>query len=485
MIATRAPRRARIEDRWPRTALVWAALPLVLQGCARPGAPRGGPEDDIPPLVVETFPEANATVEPPQGPVIVRFSERISERAASGPLDQAVLVSPESGPVRVRVRGDRLEILPEEGFRSGLVYRVRIAPVIRDRFQNVMPEPFELVFSTGAPVLPNAIAGLAWDRITGEPVRDLRVEAATPSDETLHLARTDTAGIFDLRHLPEGPITLTAYQDRNRNRTFDLNEPAGQSALLLGAADTLLVLLPILTPDTSAARLLRAELDDSVTVRLEFDDPLDPDAATLTMVSLAADSVPVSGIVGVFAKARLDELRALEAERALEGEGGPPGVAGGGPPAPAPPGGAVSAGSPASPRTGPDGTPLPERELYLRLSEPAPVDVEVTVQVSGVRNLMRVAGGGGTARFTRSAPPPAPAPPTDPAAGPGNVPPDSAAVPRSDSLAVEIPPDAFAAADLPPGPSSRGPSPGAPRRHLPESLQEPWTRAEASRRSGG
>ncbi|MCK5650017.1 MAG: Ig-like domain-containing protein, partial [Gemmatimonadetes bacterium] len=273
----------------------------VLTGaCARMGAPRGGPEDRIPPMVVSTVPDTFAVIEPTRDPVKIRFSERISERAVTGVLDDAVQVSPTTSDVRVKHNRDGLEVSLLDGFEAGTVYRISVLPLIRDRFGNPMPDVFEFFFSTGPDFEANVVAGVVTDRLTGAPVESIRVDAvpavdataadvAAPTEEEeapteedeappAYTSLTDSLGIFAIRYLPTARYRLVAFEDQNRNGVADFRERQDeQAALIVGPADTLMPLnFDLLQPDTTPARLGRIETLDSLFLRVTFDDYLDP-----------------------------------------------------------------------------------------------------------------------------------------------------------------------------------------------------------------
>jgi hypothetical protein len=426
-----------------RRALILAlsGLGLLAGACARPGSPPGGPEDRIPPFVVETVPDTFAVVEGFRGPVVLRFSERISERTTGGNWADVITLTPESGPLRVRVRRDALEIRPENGFVPGQVYRVTLAPVVRDLFGNTIPDPFEFAFSTGGTFEPGVVGGLAWDRVTGAPLRNLRVEMVGQDPDVTHVARSDTAGIFLFRHLDGGAYTVTGYDDRNRSRILDAGEPSGRRTLLLEPADTLITFLAVLPADTTPAVLIGAELEDSVTVRLDFDDPLDPQRGGAELVArllLAADS-SATGITGErITRAEWERERAepVDAEEGAEDE-------------------SEEGDERDAAPTGPDGSPLPERELLVRLSAPPEFGVRYLIEVEGVVNLRRIPAGGGRRVLERE--PPAAEPEPQPEPGPD---PEAPPEPPADSAPVPAPPppapDTLAGmAAFPPGGSRR------------------------------
>ena len=262
--------------------VVLAGLVVVAgaEACARAEAPSGGPEDFFPPYVIETVPDTFSTVEPGLREVFFRFSERISERAAGGRLDEAVVVSPSPGEVRVKHGREGITVEMEEGLAPDLVYRITVLPVIRDMFANNLRDPFELVLTTGAEIVPNVVAGMVEDRVTGRATGGARVQARFPhGDDTLtHWNFADTGGVFSLRYVPAGPCALRAWQDQNRNGEVDGSEPQTEFVPcdLPEPPDTALEILTLIQPDTTAPRLTRVEIEDSVTLRIEFDDYIEP-----------------------------------------------------------------------------------------------------------------------------------------------------------------------------------------------------------------
>jgi len=269
------------------TPVVVAGLVGLVGACAQQGTPPGGPEDRRPPVVVATTPDTFALVQGFSGAVRFDFDERISERVEGGALNNAVLISPRTGAVRVRSERRSILVDLEGGFRPGVVYRITLLPVVSDLFSNRMRDPFELVFSTGPTPVATTIAGVVWDRVGGRGAADYEVlaQATGPDvegvDTTAHVARTDTGGVYAFRFIPAGRYTLTAYEDRNRNSVVDVMEFQGSARQLVPEGDTLYANIPVLQPDTTQAIVTSAEPLDSVTLLIEFDDYLDPDLPLL------------------------------------------------------------------------------------------------------------------------------------------------------------------------------------------------------------
>lgn len=407
-------------------------------GCARQGAPPGGPIDRRPPVVTSTVPDTFSVDTAFTGPVRFDFDERISERVASGTLEEAVVVSPHTGDVTVSHSRSGIEVKVAGGFRRGLVYRVTLLPVIRDMFNNRMHDPFDLVFSTGAPFVNSAVAGLVWDRVSGQPWKDMEVTAVSSRDTTEeYVARSDSAGIYIFRYLPPGRYALTAFDDRNRNDKVDPTEARGMQSVILAGADTVLPLdVAALRPDTVPARVKSAVALDSLTVLVNLDhyvDPEEPDSdirASLTSDSVSAprvarmykeydysewvaqyrDSVTLADSIAAAAEAKKAAPAAAVPDTTVRdtasaGRDTVPGAKPAPGPAPKPalapkrylppllPGG----GGPASIRGSaagdekvgldPEGKPLPKQRIVLRLDSALVPGVSYLVHVDGVTTV--------------------------------------------------------------------------------------------------
>ena len=439
-------------------ALVAAAAGLA---CAQPSSPPGGEQDRVPPRVLSIYPAPFDTVTDLRAPVRIEFDERLSIRLQGVPdWESAVLVSPATGDVTVEQERRALEISVAGGWRPGLVYRIVVLPVFRDLFGNQRAEQVELVFTTGAPIPPTAVAGFIEDRITGAPVASARIEATRRLDSVVYLAVSDTGGFFSLRNIPAGAYDVRAWADQDRDRIMDFQEAQDTVVMPLATRDTVVLALSLLPMDTLPARLVRAEPVDSLRVRLHFDRylALGPVEGSADLY-LMPDSVPVAGgrlihgtaLDSLLARERAvaDSIRAVQDSLRLLREDSVRRASGDTVPVSALDTVAVDTSAaaparrplprPAGPRPspgrrdvlarqgGPAGEPRPARELILVLTDPLRPETAYLVEARGVVTIRGVPGGGGVARFrtpAREAPPDQPTGPTLPDSVP--PPPDSA-----------------------------------------------------------
>jgi len=279
-----------------RASRLLAVLAIGLASCAREEMPPGTGPDFAPPAVVEMYPVHGSAVPGLDEDAYVRFDEPLGD---SRSVPRLVETSP-AGLYDIRAGRRDVRIRPRDGWRPGVVYMFRIPPGLRDLIRNQTREPIELLFTTGPELSETRTTGTVWDRETVRAVRGASVQVIG-ADSVPYAAVADTGGNFLLPSLPVGDYWAFAFRDQNQNRTLDRDfEPDDSGRVSLPESASVVRLEFWLTePDSTAPMIGSAEVEDSLTLRVEFDDLLEPDApldsATVT-VSLAdtGEEWPVS-----------------------------------------------------------------------------------------------------------------------------------------------------------------------------------------------
>jgi hypothetical protein len=364
-----------------RQRLIAAAAAAAALACASASPPPGGAEDRNPPRLVRVTPDSNA-VNVHDRNVTFQFDETINDRGSGAQeLDNYFLVSPSDGNPRVSWHRSRIDVRPRDGFRENTAYTVSVLPGLGDLRGNVSRVGASVVFSTGPTIPPNRITGTVFDWVAERPASRALIQALTP-DSVLYLAQSDSAGHFTVGPLPAGSYLVRAIIDANNNRALDRSE----------AFDTVRVTAPQAAPvelltiarDTLPPRISSVAVLDSISLRVTFDRPLDPDTA-LTAASfrlVAADSsvVPIVAVLPPRAEqaetqarqqAYADSLRRIDS---LAGRALPPRRTAT-PPAPA-------AGTRPS-------VPPPYSALLLRVARPLAPNATYRLRVAGARALSR------------------------------------------------------------------------------------------------
>lgn len=334
------------------------------------------------------------------GDVRVRFDEPVN---VGRDLEGRLTASP-AYRYRVSAGFSDVRIRPEDGWREGVVYCFGLPPGIPDLLGNRTAEPVEFCFSTGPPVPDTEVTGRLLDRATGRPVTTSgRVLLYAREGDTIpYTAVPDAEGTFRLRALPPDTYRAFGFLDRNQNRRLDRRlEPYDSATVVLDAPNaSAQVELAVVEPDTTPPVLIAASAVDSLTLRLELDDPLpseQPGARAEVTESETGRAWPVASL-------RVGEPADGTAPQRVD-------------PDTLPDPGAEEEHDPAEPRREaevtespaeaavtdpaaqtPPSRGLPSTIVTVRLSEPLPAG-DFTVRLSGVRNL-RGLEGGGEASFT-------------------------------------------------------------------------------------
>lgn len=344
--------------------------------CASVGTPPGGPEDAAGPVVLAIRPESGA-VNVTGREIEVRFNEVIAE-GGPGALAGFVVVSPSIGEPRVTWRRDRITVRARDPLAPNTAYRVTILPGVTDLSGNKLDEPVSVVFSTGAAIPNLGIVGRVFDWVAERPVAGAFVQAIarpTPDDSaTIYQAYTDSVGQFEIGPLGPGRYDVRTVIDANRNRIRDPLEKWDSRSIEVTNVRPSVELLAI-ERDTTAPRLTGVIVEDSLTLRLQLDDFVDPDLVltTASVMIRRADSsaVAITNVIaaGQLARQRTDSIARADSIRSAA-------VAGrlGGPPAPVVP-------PPPRPAIRP-----PSNAIIVRLAAPLTPGRYVAV-VRDLRNL--------------------------------------------------------------------------------------------------
>ncbi|HEU4801062.1 MAG TPA: Ig-like domain-containing protein [Gemmatimonadales bacterium] len=365
--------------------IVAAAVLVALIACAKIEPPPGGPPDQAPPFLVAVTPDTMASLPGFDGEVEFRFNEVISEGSSpnrgtgTGDLERLVLLSPTDRVPDVSWKRNRITVRPREGWRPNTVYRVELLPGVMDlRNNRATSLSRTLTFTTGGETPHDTLAVRVYDWTTGRPAARALVEAFLLPDSLRYRFSTDSAGRLLAAPLPAGQFVVYGVIDANSNSLREERE-AFDSATVATGADSLE--LWTFAHDTVPPRVREALPRDSVTVAVQFSQPLHPSVRfTTESVSVwrLADSSALE-VVWLLREAEADSmLRAAQDSAAVPADSAvaAPQVKPGAQP------GAPTARTPSRP-------PLSDRVL-LRLAAPMDSAGRYGFSIRGVRNVTGV-----------------------------------------------------------------------------------------------
>jgi len=270
-------------------------------GCASIGTPPGGPPDSTPPRIVHVRPESGAVVPNYHGDAVIQFDEIVEEMAGGGGpggggggLLRQVLLSPVAGPVNVSWHRSRITVRPKEGWKRR-VYRLEILPGFTDLRHNRSDSAKTVLFTTGPEIGHARIGGIVLKWIEQTIMVRALIEAVPLPDSVGYLTLADSGGQFNLQNLAPGRYIVYATSDDNNDRRRSPREAYDSTLVTLDSSSN--VALFAFPHDTLPPRPRTATFIDSITVRAEFSQALDPTApldTTHVRVLQLPDSTPVA-----------------------------------------------------------------------------------------------------------------------------------------------------------------------------------------------
>jgi hypothetical protein len=338
------------------------------------GDPPGGPPDTTPPKIVSVRPESGAVVPNWKDDAVIQFDDVIEEMPGGsngvGGLAQLVLLSPVRSNVKVGWHRSRISVKPREGWKRGRVYRLEILPGIYDLRRNRLDTGKVVLFSTGPEIGHARIGGIALAWVEQRILPRALIEAVPLPDSIGYLTLADSGGQFNLQGLAPGRYVVYATVDQNGDRRRGPREAYDSALVTLDSSSN--VALYVFEHDTLPPRLRGVAAIDSVSIRLEFTQALDPatmlDTNRVHVLELP-DSTPVA-IAGILTQHQYDSLAAVARQKADSAAAAKDTSARKQPPTPPSPR-APAAGAPRRPGAAPVDTALVRRLLTLR---PAPTD---------------------------------------------------------------------------------------------------------------
>lgn len=249
-------------------------------GCASEGSPPGGPEDRIPPTLVESDPaERSVNAQPDQGIRLV-FDEVLDPRLLSR-LPQLILVNPDEPGFDYELDEERVILSPKLPMMDGVTYMVTILPGLADREGNATTRARTILFSVGGeePIPLSLVrATIVRDTLPAAGARYLLENTET---EFSYLFVADSTGRVEAEGIEFGPYVATAWLEQARPDGWQMtDEPGARDSFALGAGNRAHeATYRIAVVDTTAPEVVAAAALGPTVLRVETDDRLAGDQA--------------------------------------------------------------------------------------------------------------------------------------------------------------------------------------------------------------
>lgn len=201
---------------------------IIIHGCASKGAVTGGPVDDIPPQIIETFPETRSLNVSRNVKVQLKFNENMN-RASVG---RSIFISPTPNekPEFIWQGYKKLEIRFTEELEEEKTYVVSIGSNAMDAHKISLDETYTLAFSTGNKIDNGRISGKIYGKYEiGNTLifAYLMEDSSNFAPDTLkpdYTTQLSNDGMFRFTYLSNGRYRLFAIEDNDKNRIFNSSQ---------------------------------------------------------------------------------------------------------------------------------------------------------------------------------------------------------------------------------------------------------------------
>lgn len=279
--------------------------------------PPGGPPDFDPPVLLSVTPDSGTVADSLEDHLVFQFDEVVSEQSGGGIENLFELYPQTPEPIEqvdVDWRRNSVAVRPVGGWKPNLVYQVTLLPGVADLRNNRIEESRTVIFSTGGPIPDTRVSGILLDWENGTVGVGALVQAMLLPDSLTYSTTADSVGEYVLTALPVGTYVLTGAVDANRNRRRERLEPFDTATVTVDGQSE--HVFWAVTQDTTGPQLRSAESLDSITIRLLFNQKLEPGDPSLVSFAVWAlpDTVPVA-VAAAFTAATFDSI--VTAERVL------------------------------------------------------------------------------------------------------------------------------------------------------------------------
>ena len=214
------PQAILFSHKWP----ILAILSLYLS-CANVVIPAGGERDSNAPILIRSSPP-NGSVNISAIIYCLEFDEYFSTNQSEG--NYIISPSQQSAPkIEIKKKQLRIELL--DSLKDNTTYSFNFYNYISDINENNKIEQLKYVFSTGATLDSNIIAGSVLSYPQLSPVENIWVLAYRFSsnkdfiNQTADfITKTNNKGEYKLEHLPDDSFSVIILDDQNQNKLYDL-----------------------------------------------------------------------------------------------------------------------------------------------------------------------------------------------------------------------------------------------------------------------
>ena len=203
---------------------------LSFTRCANVVTPSGGPKDTIPPVVLQSVPENQATNFQDKE-IHITFDEYV---VLNNPTNNIFISPPLENNPDYKLSGKSLIIEFKEPLKSDATYSINFGEAIKDLHEGNIFKDYSFVFSTGENIDTLTLEGKLLQAVDHKPSADFYVMLYTNDNDTISMdslpyvskpyyaTKSDKDGKFKFSGLKDSDYLIFALKDENSNMKYDL-----------------------------------------------------------------------------------------------------------------------------------------------------------------------------------------------------------------------------------------------------------------------
>ncbi len=261
--------------------LYMTLLLVILQGCANPLPPSGGPRDIDPPSIIRTIPTDKSLLFN-DGIILIEFSEYV-DRAK---VLQNIIITP-AVKYEASWSGRELELELIEPLQKNTTYALSIGTDYADFSGNKPIQSHTVIFSTGNSLDSGMIQGNVFGQSAGAFVFLLSSKDTASFDpskqSTIYKTQIGANGQFTFNALSDGTYRIYALQDIFKDGLYDIGTDgfAMTSRDIRIPSETQSMSMKLSSPeDTLSPMLAMATISEKGIIEVRCTEPLFPESIT-------------------------------------------------------------------------------------------------------------------------------------------------------------------------------------------------------------
>jgi uncharacterized protein (DUF2141 family) len=259
--------------------LYFILIVIFITSCANPQPPSGGPQDTIPPFVLDYFP-ADRAIDFKDNRIILKFSKYMDKSSVM----ENIAISPETR-LGFDWSGKELEITLKDTLDKNTTYSLNLGTDYFDLLKNKPRQAFSLTFSTGIVIDTGIIKGnIVDEKPAGKYTfvyqldgidKDTLNPATTKPDYKIQIGSSCT---FEIPALKDGIYRLFVIKDEMKNGLYEYMDAFGTALsdiIVKDGKSSLLSIKPGPALDRIKPEIVMVTSDYSNRVSVKFTKPLD------------------------------------------------------------------------------------------------------------------------------------------------------------------------------------------------------------------